>query len=69
MLSEADSSGISRLEEESETAAALGEILACLGETPELITIGATPAPAETGSYPFSLSRNSSGVKRYSWVP
>jgi hypothetical protein len=37
-----------RLEEESETAAALGEILACLGETPEIIPISATPAPAET---------------------
>ncbi|MBU1965369.1 MAG: hypothetical protein KKD24_06100, partial [Proteobacteria bacterium] len=37
------------LEDDSETAAALGEILACLGETPEIITIGATPAPAETG--------------------
>jgi hypothetical protein len=40
------------LEEDSETAAAaaaaLREILACLGEPPEIITIGATPAPAET---------------------
>ena len=31
------------MEEDSETAAALGEILACLGETPEIIPIGATP--------------------------
>ncbi|MBU4582597.1 MAG: DEAD/DEAH box helicase [Proteobacteria bacterium] len=36
------------LEEDSETAAALREILACLGETPEIITIGATPDSAET---------------------
>jgi len=33
--------------EDSETAA-LEEILACLGETPEIITIGVTPAPEET---------------------
>jgi len=36
------------LEKDSETAAALGKILACLGEMPEIITIGVTPAPAET---------------------
>ena len=36
------------MEKDSETATALGEILACMGETPEIITIGATPAPAET---------------------
>jgi len=36
------------MEKDSETAAALGEILACMGETPEFISTGVTPAPAET---------------------
>lgn len=33
------------LEEDSETAAVLGEIMACLEQTPEIIPIGTTPAP------------------------
>jgi DEAD/DEAH box helicase domain-containing protein len=39
------------LEEDSETAAALGEILACLSETPEIITIGAMSSLAETAGH------------------
>jgi hypothetical protein len=51
LLSDVDFSGISSLEEDSETAATLGEILACLAETSKIVTIGTTPAPAETGEH------------------
>ncbi|MEI7672511.1 MAG: hypothetical protein WCK00_10410, partial [Deltaproteobacteria bacterium] len=39
------------LEEDSETAAALGEILACLGETSKIISIGVTPDSSDSADH------------------